>query len=199
MTTHAPASSGSTFVGFALILIIAILLCGLCAAVWGQSGSPPLPPPPAPTATVAPVVVPGTVPAPLPDPAFVPVVVAPPPPVLIIPEPTFEGEVDGFKVPVRCIGNIEMGGSRVKATGTESVANAQGLHEKALKHRSGDFAAALCTTRALSAPPTVVTRTVTVPVLVATPPFAGYTVIGPTMVRDPYGRRWIYSGGYWHY
>lgn len=123
------------------------------------------------------------------------------------PEPTFHGEVDGFETSgqLRCHNShsIKMGGSRVTATGVESVMNAQLLHEHALNTRSRDFSGALCTTRALTTPPKEVVRTVTKTVYLSVPAppvtlIPSYTVYSPTVVYDAYGRYWHYRNYGWY-
>lgn len=108
-------------------------------------------------------------------------------------DPSFEGVLDSFETSghVRCHSShsIKMGGSRVAATGTESVRNAQLIYERAMNARSKDFEIAVKATEKLSAPPKEVIRHVRVPVAVPV-----YTE--PYVRVVPYH---YYGGRYYYY
>ncbi len=184
------SSSGFSFLGLG-ILILLVLVAGIifvsCAGVLGQE---PLPPPTPQPQIVHPhrcgchVCCAETI-------------------VVYPPQPSYFGEVDGFKTngQLRCHNShsTEMGGSRQFAVGTDSVSNAQLLHGQALNVRSRDFNTANETLRALTTPPKEVVRTVnrTIILTVPAPPLPYYTVVGSTVVCDAYGRHWHYANYGW--
>ncbi len=111
------------------------------------------------------------------------------------PLPVYYGEVDGAYGENRRGVKLKGASSKIYASGTESVRNAQTIHHKALKLADAQqerINGAIERT----AEPEVVTQTI---VLEAPAPRWYYTVVGAYQVRDRYGDLYFYNGGQWFY